>query len=95
MGALLFSRRPSVILQVMQEFKFAAGGTKRGRNLGRIVGFREHVFTHDVSSVANFFSLQELNFVAATQRALDNPLHVRVVVLRYLSSEFSVSSPEC
>lgn len=65
----------------MQEFKFAAGGTKRGRNLGRIVGFREHVFTHDVSSVANFFSLQELNFVAATQRALDNPLHVSVVAL--------------
>lgn len=45
--------------------------------VGRIVGFREHVFTHDVSAVANFFSLQELNFVSATQRALDNPLHVR------------------
>lgn len=44
--------------------------------VGRIVGFREHVFTHDVSAVANFFSLQELNFVSATQRALDNPLHV-------------------
>lgn len=44
--------------------------------VGRIVGFREHVFTHDVSAVANFFSLQELNFVSATQRVLDNPLHV-------------------
>lgn len=61
----------------MQEFNFAEGGTGRGRNIGRIVGFREHVFTHDVSAVANFFSLQELNFVSATQRALDNPLHVR------------------
>ncbi|CAN0338232.1 unnamed protein product [Ectocarpus sp. 13 AM-2016] len=61
----------------MEEFNFAEGGTGRGRNIGRIVGFREHVFTHDVSAVANFFSLQELNFVSATQRALDNPLHVR------------------
>ncbi|CAM9689894.1 unnamed protein product, partial [Ectocarpus fasciculatus] len=65
------------IRQVMEEFDFAEGGTGRGRNIGRIVGFREHVFTHDVSAVANFFSLQELNFVSATQRALDNPLHVR------------------
>lgn len=62
--------------KVMEEFDFASGGTGRGRNIGRIVGFREHVFTHDVSAVANFFSLQELNFVSATQRALDNPLHV-------------------
>lgn len=61
----------------MEEFNFAEGGTGRGRNIGRIVGFREHVFTHDVSAVANFFSLQELNFVSATQRVLDNPLHVR------------------
>eukprot|EP00903_Cladosiphon_okamuranus_P007590 g7363.t1 len=65
------------IRQVMEEFNFAEGGQGRGRNIGRIVGFREHVFTHDVSAVANFFSLQELNFVSATQRALDNPLHVR------------------
>lgn len=61
----------------MEEFNFAHEGTGRGRNIGRIVGFREHVFTHDVSAIANFFSLQELNFVSATQRALDNPLHVR------------------
>lgn len=60
----------------MEEFHFAEGGTGRGRNIGRIVGFREHVFTHDVSAVANFFSLQELNFVSATQRVLDAPLHV-------------------
>lgn len=51
--------------------------------VGRIVGFREHVFTHDVSAVANFFSLQELNFVSATQRALDNPLHVRLEISVY------------
>ncbi|CAM9896503.1 unnamed protein product, partial [Choristocarpus tenellus] len=63
--------------QVMEEFGFSKRGTTRGNNLGRIVGFREHVFTHNVSSVANFFSLQELNFVSATQRALDNPLHIR------------------
>lgn len=42
-----------------------------------IVGFREHVFTHNTSSLAEFMSQQELAFVTATQRALHRPLNVR------------------
>lgn len=41
------------IRQLLGEFDFEGGG-----NRARIVGFREFVFTHDVSSIANFFSLQ-------------------------------------
>lgn len=41
------------IRQLLGEFDFQNGG-----NRARIVGFREFVFTHDVSSIANFFSLQ-------------------------------------
>ncbi|CAM9657603.1 unnamed protein product, partial [Laminaria digitata] len=41
------------IRQLLGEFDFNEGG-----NHARIVGFREFVFTHDVSSIANFFSLQ-------------------------------------
>jgi len=48
-----------------------------GPNTGKIVGFREHVFTQDVSSIANFFSLQETGFVTATQRVIEKPLCVR------------------
>jgi hypothetical protein len=47
--------------EMLEEFKFgdrAAGRNKAPPNLGRIVGFREHVFTHNVSSIAGFFSLQ-------------------------------------
>lgn len=58
--------------QLLGEFRF-----ERGANRGRIVGFREHVFTHNVSSVAGFFSAQELGFVTATQRVLEEPLQVR------------------
>ncbi|CAM9179036.1 unnamed protein product, partial [Chrysoparadoxa australica] len=58
--------------QLLEEFGFGTGSSQ-----GRIVGFREHVFTHNVSSIAGFFSLQELNFVTATQRVLDQPLAVR------------------
>jgi hypothetical protein len=46
---------------MLEEFKFGdrtAGRNKVAPNLGRIVGFREHVFTHNVSSIAGFFSLQ-------------------------------------
>jgi hypothetical protein len=46
---------------MLEEFKFgdrSSGRNKAAPNLGRIVGFREHVFTHNVSSIANFFSLQ-------------------------------------
>lgn len=51
--------------EMLQEFRFGERSTGLlGRrsatapNLARIIGFREHVFTHNVSSVANFFSLQ-------------------------------------
>ena len=43
-----------------------------------IVGFREHVFTGSVSSVANYMALQELSFVTLGQRVLYNPLKVVV-----------------
>ncbi|CAM9248310.1 unnamed protein product, partial [Choristocarpus tenellus] len=44
------------IRQLLGEFDFNAGG-----NRAKIVGFREFVFTHDVSSIANFFSLQVIS----------------------------------
>jgi len=42
-----------------------------------IVGFREHIFTGSVSSVANYMALQELSFVTLGQRVLANPLRIR------------------
>jgi len=42
-----------------------------------IVGFREHIFTGSVSSVANYMALQELSFVTLGQRVLCNPLRIR------------------
>ena len=42
-----------------------------------ILGFREHIFTGSVSSLANFMALQELSFVTLGQRVLDCPLRVR------------------
>lgn len=42
-----------------------------------IVGFREHIFTGQVSSVANYMALQELSFVTLGQRVLHRPLHIR------------------
>ena len=42
-----------------------------------IVGFREHIFTGSVSSVANYMALQELSFVTLGQRVLYNPLRIR------------------
>ena len=38
-----------------------------------ILGFREHIFTGSVSSVANYMALQELSFVTLGQRVLANP----------------------
>ena len=46
-------------------------------NMPSIVGFREHIFTGSVSSVANYMALQELSFVTLGQRVLSNPLHIR------------------
>lgn len=42
-----------------------------------IVGFREHIFTGSVSSVANYMALQELSFVTLGQRVLNRPLKIR------------------
>ena len=42
-----------------------------------ILGFREHIFTGSVSSVANYMALQETSFVTLGQRVLANPLLVR------------------
>lgn len=42
-----------------------------------IVGFREHIFTGAVSSVANYMALQELSFVTLGQRVLHRPLKIR------------------
>ena len=43
----------------------------------KILGFREHIFTGSVSSVANYMALQELSFVTLGQRVLASPLHIR------------------
>lgn len=42
-----------------------------------ILGFREHIFTGSVSSVANYMALQELSFVSLGQRVLSQPLKIR------------------
>jgi callose synthase len=42
-----------------------------------ILGFREHIFTGSVSSVANYMALQELSFVTLGQRVLNQPLRIR------------------
>jgi len=43
-----------------------------------ILGFREHIFTGSVSSLANYMALQELSFVTLGQRILNNPLRLRL-----------------
>ena len=43
-----------------------------------ILGFREHIFTGSVSSIANYMALQEASFVTTGQRVLNNPLCVRL-----------------
>jgi callose synthase len=42
-----------------------------------ILGFREHIFTGAVSSIANYMALQEKSFVTLGQRVLNWPLRVR------------------
>ena len=44
---------------------------------GRILGYREHVFSSDISSPASFMATQEMAFVTASQRHLDKPLNTR------------------
>ena len=43
-----------------------------------IVGFREHIFTGGVSSLANYMALQELSFVTLGHRVLHTPLRMRL-----------------
>jgi callose synthase len=43
-----------------------------------ILGFREHIFTGDVSSLANYMALQEASFVTTGQRVLNRPLCIRL-----------------
>src|SRR5690606_17030582 len=43
-----------------------------------IVGFREHIFTGELSSIANYMALQEGTFVTLGQRVLRNPLSIRM-----------------
>merc|ERR1719443_94825 len=43
-----------------------------------ILGFREHIFTGSVSSLANYMALQEASFVTLGQRVLADPLHMRL-----------------
>jgi callose synthase len=43
----------------------------------RIVGFREHVYTGSLSSVAQYMAMQESTFATLTQRVLETPLRVR------------------
>mmetsp|Transcript_34852 Transcript_34852/g.67772 ORF Transcript_34852/g.67772 Transcript_34852/m.67772 type:complete len:2149 (+) Transcript_34852:48-6494(+) len=43
-----------------------------------IVGFREHIFTGGLSSVANYMAMQEGCFVTLGQRVLHDPLKIRL-----------------
>eukprot|EP00612_Vaucheria_litorea_P006825 CAMPEP_0171471610 /NCGR_PEP_ID=MMETSP0946-20130122/804_1 /TAXON_ID=109269 /ORGANISM="Vaucheria litorea, Strain CCMP2940" /LENGTH=1191 /DNA_ID=CAMNT_0012001127 /DNA_START=475 /DNA_END=4047 /DNA_ORIENTATION=- len=43
-----------------------------------IVGFREHIFTGSVSSLANYMALQEKSFVTIGHRVLDRVLRARL-----------------
>merc|ERR1719478_25116 len=43
-----------------------------------ILGFREHIFTGSVSSLANYMALQETSFVTLGQRVLARPLRIRL-----------------
>jgi len=55
---------------LMQEFSQHPGST--------IIGFREHIFTGQLSSLASYMALQEGCFVTLTQRVLWDPLRVRL-----------------
>jgi len=54
---------------LLQEFRIHPTAT--------IVGFREHIFTGELSSLASYMALQEGCFVTLTQRVLSDPLHIR------------------
>jgi len=65
---------------LLQEFRAGAPGVPEvpGAPPTTIVGFREHIFTGSVSSLANYMALQELSFVTLGQRVLADPLHMRL-----------------
>jgi len=65
---------------LLQEFRPGAPGVPkiRGSPPTVIVGFREHIFTGSVSSLANYMALQELSFVTLGQRVLSDPLRMRL-----------------
>eukprot|EP00468_Gymnochlora_sp_CCMP2014_P003100 CAMPEP_0167759548 /NCGR_PEP_ID=MMETSP0110_2-20121227/11087_1 /TAXON_ID=629695 /ORGANISM="Gymnochlora sp., Strain CCMP2014" /LENGTH=2075 /DNA_ID=CAMNT_0007645951 /DNA_START=90 /DNA_END=6317 /DNA_ORIENTATION=+ len=48
------------------------------RKATTIVGFREHIFTGGLSSVANYMAMQEGCFVSLGQRVLHDPLKIRL-----------------
>eukprot|EP00954_Amorphochlora_amoebiformis_P029342 1393023-Amorphochlora_amoeboformis.AAC.2 len=48
------------------------------RKATTIVGFREHIFTGGLSSVANYMAMQEGCFVTLGQRVLHDPLMIRL-----------------
>ncbi|KAJ7539825.1 hypothetical protein O6H91_11G110500 [Diphasiastrum complanatum] len=60
------------IRNLLEEFK-----RKSGVRAPSILGFREHIFTGSVSSIAWFKSVQESSFGTIGQRVLANPLKVR------------------
>jgi len=65
---------------LLQEFRPGAPGVPKieGAPPTTIVGFREHIFTGSVSSLANYMALQELSFVTLGQRVLAEPLRMRL-----------------
>ncbi|XVE81625.1 hypothetical protein DITRI_Ditri15bG0080000 [Diplodiscus trichospermus] len=61
------------IRNLLEEFKHY-NGIRRPT----ILGFREHIFTGSVSSLAWFMSAQETSFVTLVQRLFANPLKIRM-----------------
>ncbi|GMH49304.1 hypothetical protein TrRE_jg1805, partial [Triparma retinervis] len=60
---------------LLQEFDHGKGSEGMPTT---IVGFREHIFTGSVSSLANYMALQETSFVTLGQRVLNKPLCSRL-----------------
>jgi len=52
--------------------------SKDNGRVATIVGFREHVYTGSLSSIANYMALQEGCFVTLGQRVLHSPLLIRL-----------------
>jgi callose synthase len=58
---------------LIREFDFKDSG-----RTATIVGFREHIYTGSLSSIANYMALQEGCFVSLGQRVLHSPLLMRL-----------------